>query len=95
MKTCVMAVFLLMAFNLNAEEGAVDYKCYLKTSFGHEIGFYRWHEKLYVQEVAKLIASKMQTADGDVYIKEVIECTKLDQDFGRPDAILLDKKTVR
>jgi hypothetical protein len=95
MKTCVMAVFLLFAFNLNAEEGAVDYKCYLKTSFGHEIGFYRWHEKLYVQEVAKLIASKMQTSDGDVYIKEVIECTKLDQDFGRPDAILLDKKTVR
>ncbi|MBB1269246.1 hypothetical protein H5073_07745 [Shewanella sp. SR44-3] len=62
---------------------------------GHEIGFYRWYEKQYVQEMAKLIASKMQTATGDVYIKDVLECTPLAQDFSRPEAILLDKKTVR
>jgi hypothetical protein len=37
----------------------------------------------------------MQTSDGAVYIKEVLECVPLDQDFDRPDAIILDKATVR
>jgi hypothetical protein len=88
---------LLMASsaNVQANNGSLDYKCYLETNLGNEIGFYRWNEKHYLKEVAKLPATKVLTTTGSVYIKEVIECVPLEKDFGRPEAILLDKQTLR
>jgi hypothetical protein len=96
--TIYLSMFTLLISPMaiaDAQKDFIEYKCFLETSFGNEIGFYKWAENKRVIEMARLPATKMQTSDGAVYIKEVLECVPLEQDFGRPDAIILDKATVR
>ncbi len=93
----VLAIFagILLPLSANALE-MVEYKCYLETSKGHEIGFYRWINDNINSKIAALVASKRQDNKGQYYyVKQAIECVPLADDFSLKAAQKLDKKTPR
>ncbi|MCF1428130.1 MAG: TapY2 family type IVa secretion system protein [Shewanella sp.] len=103
MKTKMIGICLAVlaasgTFSVQAasDKKASDYKCYLETTRGHQIGFYRWKENKKTMLMAKLVG--MQTYSKDKpkpYIKEVLECVKLHDEFSSESAQQLDKMTAR
>lgn len=99
MKTKVMLIILLGIFastaNVQADE-IVDYKCYIETTNGFDITFYKWKTSTTQLMQAKLPATKYKDVNSkDVYIKDVVECVILDEKFKSKNAKDLDNKTVR
>lgn len=99
MKTKVMLIILLGIFastaNVQADE-MVDYKCYIETTNGFDITFYKWKTSTTQLMQAKLPATKYKDVNSkDVYIKDVVECVILDEKFKSKNAKDLDNKTVR
>ena len=99
MKTKVIFMILFGPFayvaNVQADE-MVDYKCYIETTSGFDITFYKWKTSTTQLMQAKLPATKYKDANSkDVYIKDVIECVTLDEKFKSKSAKDLDSKTVR
>ncbi|KFZ38264.1 hypothetical protein HR45_07190 [Shewanella mangrovi] len=80
----------------NAFAARVSYKCYLDTSKGKTIAFYRWDATNVNAKVASLVATKVHRADGkSYYVKEALECVPQSEDFASKAAKRLDKQTLR
>ncbi|MDF0534464.1 TapY2 family type IVa secretion system protein [Shewanella yunxiaonensis] len=74
----------------------VSYKCYLLTTKGQEIAFYRWNEDDFAAKQATIVASKRTDAKGKTYyVKAVEECVKMSDEFSSEVAKKLDKQTLR
>ncbi|MGI2257740.1 TapY2 family type IVa secretion system protein [Shewanella sp. GXUN23E] len=93
----VLVTWALSATAVDAKtEDKRDYKCYLNTTIGEQIGFYRWPVKQRNLLMAKLVGSQaFSNSKPTPYIKEVIECVGLDDEFSTAPAQALDKQTVR
>jgi hypothetical protein len=86
---------LTSAVNVHANE-MIDYKCFVETTKGIDITFYKWKPATTELMQAKLPATKYKDVNSkDVYIKDVVECVELDEKFKSKSAKDLDKKTVR
>ncbi|MCL1073609.1 TapY2 family type IVa secretion system protein [Shewanella dokdonensis] len=73
-----------------------SYKCYLLTTEGEEIAFYRWNEPDLPTKQAALVATKRKDNQGKTYyIKDVKECVLLSEAFSSAQAQALDKQTLR
>ena len=95
---CLVVLVSTGMFGVQAasDKKASDYKCYLETTRGHQIGFYRWKDNQKNMLMAKLVGTQTYSKDKPVpYIKEVIECAKLHDDFTSAAAQELDKMTAR
>ncbi|MCL1036868.1 TapY2 family type IVa secretion system protein [Shewanella submarina] len=95
---CLVALFSTGAFSVQAasDKKASDYKCYLETTRGYQIGFYHWKENKKNILMAKLVGTQTYSKDKPTpYIKEVVECVKMNDDFASADAQALDKMTAR
>ncbi len=95
---CLAALFSSSTFGVQAaaDNKASDYKCYLETTRGYQIGFYRWKDNQKAILMAKLVGTQTYSKDKPTpYIKEVGECVRLDDDFTSAEAQALDKMTAR
>lgn len=95
-----MAGTMLMVFSHSSAAEQVaqkqDYKCYLETSRGEQIGFYRWPVKKHTFLAARLVGTQAFSNSNDKpFIKEVVECVGLDDNFSNAKAQALDKATAR
>ncbi len=91
---CISA--LLMALPSYAEKAKKqDFKCYLDSTAGDKVMFFRWLEEEKLKQQAGLIARKVSSSGQDLYIKSVMECVLLGQPFKSAKANKLDEKTVR
>lgn len=72
-----------------------DFKCYLESTAGDKVMFFKWHEDDKLKQQAGLVAQKVTSGGQDVYIKSVTECVPLNEPFKRAKANELDKKTLR
>lgn len=75
----------------------IEYKCYLDTTLGYQIAFYKWDAKNRQRNTARLPTKKMPYAGPNkrAYIKDVVECVELDASFSHSLARSLDDKTAR
>lgn len=97
MKNIVAFSVVLALFSLPvAATNGIEYKCYLDTSQGKEIGFFRWNDTQLNKKMAALVASKRKDNSGkNYYVKQALECVPLSQDFKLKAAQKLDKATLR
>ncbi|MPY20995.1 hypothetical protein FM037_21355 [Shewanella psychropiezotolerans] len=87
---------LVNSSSVNADDKKaekLEYKCYLKTTKGYEIAFYRWEVKNFTRNMAKLPSRKLPGKR--IYIKDVEECVELDASFTLGAAQKLDEETAR
>ncbi|QFU25216.1 hypothetical protein FS418_07795 [Shewanella sp. YLB-09] len=82
-----------LAYSENIKTEKMEYKCYLKTTKGYEIAFYRWEVNNFQINVAKLPAQKVPGSK--IYIKDVEECVELNEMFSIGHAQKLDEETAR
>ncbi|NRD72812.1 hypothetical protein HQQ94_06025 [Shewanella sp. VB17] len=72
-----------------------DYKCFVKSTDGDKIVFYRWQVKEIKLNIATLVGRTNKNNKGKTYyIKTVDECVTIEQDFNAIDAQKMDKITV-
>lgn len=98
MKMLFCAVMLVIGTSFSVQAvPMIEYKCYLDTSKGKEIGFYRWNDDEHIKEkVAALVASKRQDYKGKTYyVRRALECVPLTEQFTSKAAIKLDSRTPR
>lgn len=94
-KYMILSLLLLLG-STPAIAAKQSYKCYLLTTNGPEIAFYRWKEQDLPTKQAELVASKRKDNRGKAYyVKDVKECTLLSEEFSSAEAKALDKKTLR
>lgn len=91
----VLAVLIFFTFSVEAKQ-KMDYKCYLETTNGFEIGMYAWNVKKQKMQMAKLVGTPSYSK-GKVktYIKKVEECVLVQASFTKKAAQELDKKTLK
>lgn len=88
-------MLMLFVFSAGAKQ-KMDYKCYIETTNGFEVGMYAWNVKKYKTQMAKLVGKPSHRA-GKVkgYIKKVEECVLVQVPFTKKAAQELDKKTLK
>ncbi|EDQ00656.1 TapY2 family type IVa secretion system protein [Shewanella benthica] len=81
----------------DAAPNKLEYKCYLNTTLGYKIAFYKWDVKNKQRNIARLPAKKVPYSSPGkrAYIKEVEECVELDATFSNGLARSLDEITAR
>uniref|UniRef100_Q0HS91 Uncharacterized protein n=1 Tax=Shewanella sp. (strain MR-7) TaxID=60481 RepID=Q0HS91_SHESR len=73
-----------------------DYKCHVNLSKGDKVLFYRWKISEVNLKAAGLPGAQRKSSDGKKYfIKDVVECVPLTQDFTGEESKLLDAGTLR
>jgi len=73
-----------------------EYKCYVDTSDGAKVVFYRWQTHEFDIKVASLAGRQNVNNKGKKYfIKDVAECVALNDEFSSSSAKKLDLKTLR
>lgn len=84
-------------FSLAAtSESAQDYKCHISSAKGDKVVFYRWKSKDVNLNAASLPGKQLVASDGKKYfIKDVVECVSLSQEFTSDESKQLDKITLR
>lgn len=86
------AVISTMAF---ASE-KLEYKCYVDTTDGDKVVFYRWQIHEFELKVASLAGRQNVNTKGKKYfIKDVVECVALNEEFSSSSAKKLDLNTLR
>lgn len=95
MKHYIISLFILtLSVPVFASEKQ-DYKCFVKSTDGDKVLFYRWKTKDVKFKSAALIASKRKDKKGkSFYIKSVQECVEINQDFKSAEAQATDKITL-
>ncbi|QIR16221.1 hypothetical protein HBH39_12460 [Shewanella aestuarii] len=86
---------MCFALNAQANNSKEEYKCLLETTTGSQIGFYNWKRNQVKSKSQLLVAKKIKSDKKNAYIKDVIECVPLNEDFSSADAKRIDKATVR
>lgn len=77
-------------------ELAQDYKCHITASKVEKLVFYRWKVKDLNLNIASLPGKQLTASDGKKYfIKDVVECVPLNQEFTSDKSQQLDKVTLR
>lgn len=95
---CIALALALPAFVIAAEPTVVmqDYKCHVTTTNGDKVLFYRWRIKDVNLNMASLPSK--QKVGGDkkkFFIKEVVECVELSQEFNNENSKKIDELTLR
>ncbi len=73
-----------------------EYKCYVDTTDGDKVVFYRWQTHEFELKVASLAGRQNINNKGKKYfIKDVAECVALNDEFSSNRAKKLDLKTLR
>lgn len=95
MKRYIISLFfLILSVPVLASEKQ-DYKCFVKSSGGDKVLFYRWEVKGVKFKAAALIGSASKDKRGKTfYIKSVQECVGINQNFKSADAQATDKITL-
>lgn len=95
---CVAIALALPTLVFAAESTVVmqDYKCHVTTTNDDKVLFYRWR----LNDVSMNMASlpNKQKVGGDkkkFFIKEVVECVELSQEFTSENSKNIDKLTLR
>ncbi|MCW3173434.1 TapY2 family type IVa secretion system protein [Shewanella subflava] len=92
----VLTCFTLCSLSLPVSAAKQDYKCYVNTTKGSKVLFYRWQEKDAQLRSARIVGKQLTDNKGKKYfIKEVEECVLLSQDFKSEKAKEQDKQTLR
>lgn len=77
-------------------EPSQDYKCHIDSAKGEKVVFYRWKPKDLNVRVASLPGRQLADSKGKKYfIKDVVECVPLSQEFTSEQSKKLDKMTLR
>lgn len=93
---CISTLLLALPSYAEKEKAKKqDFKCYLDSTAGDKVMFFRWLEEEKLKQQAGLIAQKVTSGGQDIYIKSVMECVLLGQPFKSAKANKLDEKTVR
>lgn len=91
-----LSMFSFMSVAAISDTTARDYKCHITAAKGDKVVFYRWKVKDANLNIASLPGKQLAASDGKKYfIKDVVECVPLSQDFSREDSQQLDKITLR
>ncbi|QDF66364.1 hypothetical protein FJQ87_06325 [Shewanella sp. SNU WT4] len=89
---CTMS-YISVAANIDAAE---DYKCHIKVATGDKIVFYRWQSTSVNIMVGNLPGKQLRGSDGNkFFIKDVVECVQLGNDFTNEFSKQLDENTPR
>ncbi len=95
MRYIISVLLLVLSMPASAAQKR-DYKCYLETTSGFEIGMYAWNVKQQKKQMSKLIGKPFHKSDKKTsYIKAVEECVFTQADFNSEAAQKLDKVTLR
>jgi len=88
----LLAVFSSLAVHASEKQ---EYKCYVDSTDGEKIVFYRWQVSEYKLKAASLPGRMNVSKDNKkYYIKNVHECAFMDEMFTIGRAQKLDKSTV-
>ncbi|QQX81510.1 TapY2 family type IVa secretion system protein [Shewanella sp. KX20019] len=80
----------------SAKTESMDYKCYIESSVGNKVLFYRWPIKELELKVASLPGKQFINKKGrKIFIQDVEECVRLDDVFTSNKAQKQDKLTLR
>ncbi|MGI2197638.1 TapY2 family type IVa secretion system protein [Shewanella baltica] len=91
----VLGIFSCVSVAATSEP-AQGYKCHITAAKGDKVVFYRWKVKDVNLNIASLPGKQLTASDGKKYfIKEVIECVSLSQEFTSDNSKQLDKVTLR
>lgn len=91
----VLGIFSCVSVAATSEP-AQDYKCHITASKGDKVVFYRWKVKDVNLNIASLPGKQLTASDGKKYfIKDVVECVPLSQEFTSDESKQLDKITLR
>lgn len=91
----VLSLFSYFSIAVTSEP-AQDYKCHIIASKGDKVVFYRWKIKDVKLNIASLPGKQLTASDGKKYfIKDVVECVSLSQEFTSNKSKQLDKITLR
>ncbi|MCH1928596.1 TapY2 family type IVa secretion system protein [Shewanella sp. A25] len=89
----VMPVIALAA---TSSQTSQDYKCHITSAKGEKVIFYRWKMDEASLNAASLPGKQRKSSDGKKYfIKDVVECVPLSQDFTAEASKQLDARTLR
>lgn len=78
------------------KELSQTYKCHITYAKGDKVLFYRWKQKDANTRIATLPGKQNIDTDGKkFFIKDVVECVPLSQNFTSEASQLLDKRTLR
>jgi len=73
-----------------------EYKCHITMAKADKVVFYRWKVKEVPMHIAGMPGKQLTGSDGKKYfIKDVVECVPLSQDFTTEESKQLDKVTLR
>ncbi|GGI68881.1 hypothetical protein GCM10009332_02480 [Shewanella gelidii] len=100
MRTSIAALFASLGLLVSgsAMANSSDYKCYLETTQGVQVSFFKWNDKKATLRQSKLLASQVSVSNKinqKAYVKKVVECVKLEQEFQSPAAKKYDAVTLR
>lgn len=88
----LLAVFSSLAVYASEKQ---EYKCYVDSTDGEKIVFYRWQVSEYKLKSASLPGRMNVSKDNKkYYIKDVHECVLIDEEFTKGRAQKLDRATV-
>jgi phosphodiesterase/alkaline phosphatase D-like protein len=91
----VLSIFSYASLAATSEP-AQDYKCHITAAKGDKVVFYRWKVKDVNLNIASLTGKQLTASDGKKYfIKDVVECVSLSQEFTSDESKQLDKITLR
>jgi hypothetical protein len=96
----ILLLTLVLSSNVLASENEVvkkDFKCFVDTNVGKKVVFYRWNVKKVNQYMSRLPATKIPNNGkaNRAYIKTVVECIKLDEQFKSAEAQRIDERTPK
>ncbi|MBW8184438.1 TapY2 family type IVa secretion system protein [Shewanella nanhaiensis] len=96
MKCFIMIpIFLLSLSTTAVASEKQDYKCFVNSTDGDKVVFYRWKTDELKLKMAKLVGRTNTNKKGKKYfIKEVQECVHINDTFESADAQKVDKVTL-
>ncbi|GGI99204.1 hypothetical protein GCM10007978_41300 [Shewanella hanedai] len=95
MKSYIVSLFLFALSMSTFASEKQDYKCFINSTDGDRVVFYRWEAKEIKLKMATLVGrTNMNKKGKKYYIKNVQECVLINQDFESSDGQDIDKITL-
>ncbi|ASF17346.1 TapY2 family type IVa secretion system protein [Shewanella sp. FDAARGOS_354] len=94
--SAVLSILSVISVASESDTLVQDYKCHIMASKGEKVVFYHWKVKDVNLNIASLPGKQLTASDGKKYfIKDVVECVSLSQEFTSDESKQLDKITLR
>ncbi|WP_065187439.1 TapY2 family type IVa secretion system protein [Shewanella woodyi] len=95
MKRFMISIFLFGLSATTVASAKQDYKCFVNSTDGDKVVFYRWKADELKLKMAKLVGRTNTNKRGKKYfIKEVQECVNINENFESAGAQKVDKVTL-